>query len=134
MTEETPAEPPVENPPVETPPEDSVLNTVKKLLNISPDYAAFDLDIMLYINSTFIILRDLGVGPNIPFSITGQMESWSSFTENNAEVDMVKTYVANKVRLIFDPPANSFTIEAIKSVIAEFEWRLNSNAEERNSV
>jgi hypothetical protein len=37
---------------------------------------------------------------------------------------MVKTYVHQKVRLVFDPPATGYLVEAAKAQILETEVRL----------
>ena len=50
--------------------EDSILVTVKKMLGIPADYTAFDVDVIVLINSTLMTLRQLGVGPD-SFTVTG---------------------------------------------------------------
>ena len=42
-----------------------------------------------------------------------------------SRMEMVKTYVSKKTRLIFDPPTSSSVMEALKGIISELEWRLN---------
>lgn len=104
---------------------ESILISTKKVLGIDAAYDAFDLDIMTHINSVFNTLHQLGVGPNDGFSITGDDEVWQSFTENNVLLNSVKSYVYLRVRMLFDPPATSFHLEAVKEQIRELEWRLN---------
>ena len=103
---------------------DSILDSTKKLLGIDEDYRDFDLDIMTHINSTFLILRQLGIGPDEGYIITDRNDKWSDFLTDVSKLAAVKTYIAAKVRLIFDPPVGG-ALDALKSVIAEFEWRLN---------
>lgn len=103
---------------------ESILLTVKKMLGIAEEYHAFDLDLIIDINSVFLTLNQLGVGPESPFQITGDSEVWSGFA-NPKEVPGIQTYVYLKTRLLFDPPTNSFLVTAIEKQIAEFEWRLN---------
>lgn len=103
---------------------ESILLTVKKMLGIAEEYHAFDLDLIININSVFLTLNQLGVGPESPFQITGDSEVWSGFA-NPKEVPGIQTYVYLKTRLLFDPPTNSFLVTAIEKQIAEFEWRLN---------
>ena len=43
--------------------DDSILDTIKQLLGIQYDYTAFDTDIIVHINSAFMALNQLGVGP-----------------------------------------------------------------------
>ncbi len=103
---------------------ESILLTVKKMLGIAEEYHAFDLDLIIDINSVFLTLNQLGVGPESPFQITGDSEVWSGFA-NPKEVPGIQTYVYLKTRLLFDPPTNSFLVTAIEKQIAELEWRLN---------
>ena len=44
--------------------EESILNSVKKLLGLEPDYTPFDTDLIMHINSVIMILRQMGVGPS----------------------------------------------------------------------
>lgn len=105
---------------------DSILTSIKKLLGIGEDYEQFDTDIIIHINSVFSILQQLGVGPNAGFSISDKTAKWSDFVSDEKTIEMVKSYVYLKVRLIFDPPSSSSTAESYKQLISEFEWRLNS--------
>lgn len=109
---------------------DSILDTIKKLLGIPPNFTQFDVDIIIQINSAFSILRQLGVGPEEGFSIQDNGAYWEDFVDDEA-LEMLKTYVFQRVRLAFDPPATSFAIDAIKENIKELEWRLCSEMDER---
>ena len=40
---------------------DSILDTIKKLLGIQPEYTSFDEDIIVGINSAFAALNQIGV-------------------------------------------------------------------------
>ena len=106
------------------PDEMSILESTKKLLNVPESYTVFDLDIMTHINSVFFVLHQLDVGPAGGFMITGKDEKWSDFI-GPSKIQAVKTYMALKVRLLFDPPATSFTIDAFTKLATEIEWRLN---------
>lgn len=107
----------------------SILQTIKKMLGITADYDAFDTDVIVAINAVFLNLYQIGVGPqDYVFAITGPEEQWSDFTDN-VDFEAVKAYIYLKVKLMFDPPTNSFTIEAIERQIAEYEWRLTLQAE-----
>lgn len=103
---------------------DSILTSVKKLLGIAEDYTAFDMDIILHINSVFMILTQMGVGPFDGFSISDASTTWDEFVDDGPLCEGVKSYAAAKVRMLFDPPQSSSTMEALKSVIAELEYRL----------
>lgn len=103
---------------------DSILNSIKKLLGIEADYTAFDTDLVIHINSVFTILYQLGVGsdPSTPFHITDASSKWSDFIDDG-KVELVKSYMYMKVKLMFDPPQNSALLTAMKEAITEFEWR-----------
>lgn len=110
---------------------DSILTSVKKMLGITEEYTHFDSDIIMHINSVFMILSQLGVGPVNGFTIKDDKNTWSEFLPpDNKNFEAVKTYMYLKVRLIFDPPLSSAVIEAMKQSINELEWRLNVEAEQ----
>lgn len=103
----------------------SILNTIKKMLGFEEDYDAFDTDIIININMVFNILNQLGVGPTEGFSITGSTETWSDYIDDMRKLEMVKTYIYLKVKQIFDPGTSSALNNAIDNQIKELEWRLN---------
>ena len=105
--------------------DESILNSIKKMLGITKEYTNFDQDIIMHINSVFMILNQLGVGPSKPYSIINDKNLWSEFISEEEMIHSVKTYIYLKVRLMFDPPSNSSLIESINKQIAELEWRLN---------
>lgn len=104
---------------------ESILTSVKKMLGIAEEYEHFDADLIMHINSVFMILNQLGVGPGEGFSISGDGEVWTDFVQGKVRLDLVKSYLYLKVRLLFDPPLGSAVIEAMNRQISEFEWRLN---------
>lgn len=104
---------------------DSILNDIKKLLGIDNTYTEFDTDVIIHINSVFMILNQLGVGPESGYRITGSLNTWSEFTDNEYEMESVKSYIYLKVRMMFDPPQSSALMQAMNEQIKEFEWRLN---------
>lgn len=108
---------------------DSILLTIKKLLGFTPEYDAFDTDIIININMTFNILNQLGVGPSTGFSITGPDETWDQYISDMRKFEMVKTYIYLKVKKIFDPGTSSALNAAIDEQIKELEWRLNIQTE-----
>lgn len=104
---------------------DSILSTIKKMLGIEEVYTHFDDEIIININSVFMTLTQLGVGPEAGFAITSKTETWSHFLIGETKIESVKTYIYLKVRLFFDPPSSSFVLEAMERQITELEWRLN---------
>lgn len=112
---------------------DSILTSIKKLLGITEEYEHFDSDLIMHINSVFMVLNQLGVGPAEGFSITDKTETWEDFTQNNLMIQSVKSYVYLKVRLLFDPPSSSAVMESINRQISELEWRLNLSVDTRGN-
>lgn len=105
---------------------ESILTSIKKLLGIAEEYEHFDNDIIMHINSVFMILTQLGVGPSKGFVITDSSASWDDFLpEGGEKLQAVKTYMYMKVRLMFDPPTSSAVMESMNRIINELEWRLN---------
>jgi hypothetical protein len=105
--------------------ESSILTSTKKILGISEDYTAFDPDILTHINSALSTLNQLGVGPINGVFIDDAIAVWSDLQLPANQLNLVRTYVYLKTRMLFDPPATSFLIEAIERQIAEHEWRLS---------
>ena len=107
---------------------ESILDSIKKLLGISDEYTQFDSDIIMHINTVFMNLTQLGVGPDTGFFIEDKSAVWSDFVdlENEIQLNAVKTYVYLKVKLLFDPPLSSSVVQSINNMILELEWRLNA--------
>lgn len=103
---------------------DSILTSIKKLLGIDESYDHFDADLIIYINSVFLTLTQIGVGPEEGFSISDDQDVWTDFLEEGPLLNSIKPYVHMKVRLLFDPPNASSAIESMNRIIAEFEWRI----------
>lgn len=104
---------------------ESILTSIKKLLGIAEEYTHFDADLVMHINSAFMVLTQLGVGPAEGFRIEDDLNTWDEFMQDAKNIESVKTYIYLKVRYIFDPPASSAALNAMSSLIAEFESRLN---------
>lgn len=113
---------------------DSILTSVKKMLGIAEEYEQFDADVIMHINSVFMILTQLGVGPSEGFSIEDDSAIWSDFIQDSTNIESVKSYVYLRVKLLFDSTSlGSPVIEAMNRQISELEWRLNIEAESTNS-
>lgn len=126
---------------------DSILTNVKKIVGIAEADTSFDPDIIMHINTVFSVLNQLGVGPTAGFMIEDATPTWDDFlgvrqkgqleadgsvsytdqqlTTADKLLNMVKTYVYLRVRLLFDPPQTSFVIESINHQIIELEVRIN---------
>lgn len=103
----------------------SILTTIKKRCGLEEAYEIFDEEIIMGINSAFSTLRQLGVGPTSGFSIEDKFALWSDFLGEDERLEYVKDYIYLKVRLVFDPPTNSFVQSSFQDMIRELEWRLN---------
>ena len=109
--------------------DESILTSIKKLLGVPEDYEHIDQDIIMHINSVFMILNQIGVGPSDGFSISDKTAIWSDFISDNNKFEAVKSYMHMKVKLMFDPPLQSSVIECMNRMINEMEWRHNVSAE-----
>ena len=105
--------------------DESILTSIKKLLGIPEDHEHFDVDIIMHINSVFMILTQLGIGPDDGFKITDKSTTWNEYLPDGVNIESVKSYMYLKVRLLFDPPSSSSIIESINRLISELEFRLN---------
>lgn len=113
---------------------ESILTSIKRMLGIMEEYEHFDSDLIIHINSVFSILTQLGVGPSDGFMIEDKNAVWSDFISDEKKLQSVKTYMYQKVKLIFDPPLTSAVIESMNRTISELEWRLNVAAETKDNV
>lgn len=105
---------------------ESILTSIKKLLGIVEEYEHFDVDIIMHINSAFSVLTQLGVGPEEGFRIEDASAVWSNFLYDDPRLEMVRTYVYLKVKMVFDTnSSSSAVIESINRQIQELEWRIN---------
>lgn len=110
---------------------ESILTSIKLLLGITEDYEAFDQQIIAHINSVFMILTQLGIGPPEGFMITSKIDTWNEFVSDEKKMQLVKSYTYLKVKMLFDPPSSSAAMDSANRMINEFEWRLNSQAESK---
>lgn len=114
---------------------ESILTSIKKLLGIAEEYTHFDDDIIMHINSVFMTLNQLGVGPSEGFYIEDKSAEWIDFIEDTNRLQAVKTYMFLKVKLVFDPSSvGSSTLASYERQIQELEWRLNVDAENEEPV
>lgn len=107
----------------------SILSTIKLMLGIEETFEAFDPIIIVYINSAFSTLYQVGVGPDGAFSIKGREETWDDLMVDTEMLNLVKTFIYLKVRLSFDPPANSFIVNSFDKQLDELTWRINAAKE-----
>lgn len=104
---------------------DSILTNIKKIVGITELDTSFDPDIIMHTNTVFAVLNQLGIGPTDGFVIEDATPTWDDFLDGDKRLNMVKTYVYLRVRLLFDPPQTSFVIESLNKQIEELEVRMS---------
>ena len=110
--------------------EDSILLSIKKLLGMDPiEFTQYDTDLIIHINSVFMILTQMGVGPADGFSIKDKTAKWADFISEDEKLEGVKSYVALKVKILFDPPSGASVLDCTNKMIQELEWRLYSESD-----
>lgn len=110
---------------------DSILLTIEQMLGLMveaklPDVrdTSFDVDIITGINSAFMSLNQLGVGPSECYSIKDETDEWADFLGTATNLEAVKSYIHLKVKILFDPPSNQYVFEAMERQSRELEARL----------
>lgn len=111
---------------------DSILESIKKLLGIPKEYTAFDVDVIMHINTAFAILNQLGLGPEGGYGIEGYDEVWDDYIVSY-NMSMIKTFIYLKVRLAFDPPSSTALIESMQRTLDELTWRLELEGQNGSS-
>ena len=109
--------------------DESILNSIKKLLGIAEFDTSFDQDIITDINTILGILWQMGVGPTSPFRISGPDETWGDFSEDLSKIEFIKTYIHLRVAQIFDPSSSHAVDESRTNLINELEWRLYTSGD-----
>jgi hypothetical protein len=104
----------------------NILDTIKQMLGVPASDTAFDTDIIVGINSAFMALNQIGVGPAETFEIVDNTPEWSDFLgEDIAKYSSAKSYIYLKTRLLFDPPTVGYHLTSIENQILELGWRLS---------
>jgi hypothetical protein len=101
----------------------TILSDTKQLLGIGPDDTNFDLELIMHINSVITILTQLGVGPVEGLVIAAETE-WPALISDRKDLEIIRSYIYLKVRLLFDPPQNSFLVKSIDDQCKEYEFRI----------
>lgn len=113
---------------------DSILTTTKKALGLAADYDAFDPEIVMFINTVFSRLDDLGVGPEGGYAIEDENDLWSTYLNDDPILNRIQSYMYLRVKMLFDPPTTSFLMNAIDAQIDKMEWLINAHWERDNWV
>lgn len=106
---------------------DSVLLSIKQMLGISPEDTSFDVNVIMSINTALTTLMDLGLTEVEDEIVTDDDMTWDDLLGGRTDIEYVKTYVYQKVKMIFDPPTSTAAIDAMQRSINELEWRICNN-------
>lgn len=110
---------------------ESILDSVKAVVNLTEDNTDFDKELIIYINAVFANLHQLGVGPDPQFKITGKNETWEEFIGDTENIENVRELMGLRARLVVDSSTmTSYAINALREVIKEHEFRLMVSQEE----
>lgn len=109
---------------------DSILNTIKRSLDIATDDTSFDTALLIHINSVFSDLYQLGLGVygSAEYEIVDDTALWITAVGLQKNLGMIKSYMALRIRLIFDPPAAGFTTTSMQNQVDKMEWRIRTAA------
>lgn len=103
---------------------DKILDTIKKTIGVSVEDTSFDIDLMLFINSNLSVLSQIGITEADKTPIINDTTTWFDLIGDREDLEMVKTFLHFKTKLMFDPPTNSAMATSIEKIITEIEWRL----------
>lgn len=107
---------------------ESILDSTKEFLDISPEDTSFDNDIILGINGALATLIQNGVGK--PVLVHDNTTTWNDFkdpaqTNGNVIFEMVKNFVHLSTKMVFDPPTAAKSLQTLTDLRDETLWRLN---------
>ena len=105
----------------------SVLLSIKQMLGISPEDTSFDVNVIMSINTALTTLMDLGLTEVEDEIVTDDIMTWDDLLGGRTDIEYVKTYIYQKVKMIFDPPTSTAAIDAMQRSISELEWRICNN-------
>lgn len=111
----------------------SILETIKTMLGILKEDAAFDTELIMHINSALMHLVQLIPGIDKYLSIKGYDETWTDFFGDRKDLDSVIEYVHISTKLMFDPPTSSYVLTAFQEVKKECEFRLSLQGDAEDS-
>ena len=106
---------------------DSVLSSTKQMLGISPEDTSFDVNVIMSINTALTTLMDLGLTEVEDEIVIDDDMTWDDLLGGRTDIEYVKTYIYQKVKMIFDPPTSTAAIDAMQRSISELEWRICNN-------
>lgn len=104
--------------------EKKILKRVRRFCTGSDENTFFDPDLIMGINTCFLTLTQLGLGPEEGFIVEDGTEEWEDFTDDEKLLSTVDAYVCRRTKYEWDPPTNSTAATSLKESIDQLEWRL----------
>lgn len=107
----------------------SILADTKKVLGVQDSDKSFDPDILMHVNSTLVIVKQLGLGPDPMIYLEDDSKTWDDLALTPEQLNLCKTYMFLRVKMLFDPPTMGFLITATQEQLTEYEHRLSMERE-----
>jgi len=104
----------------------SILDDIKQGLGLASDDNAFDVEILLHLNSVLADLNQLGIGPDEGLMIEDSTPTWADLLNNEKRINNVKSYMVLRVKMLFDPPTLGYLITMSEKAIEKAEWRITN--------
>ena len=106
--------------------EPNIMNTMRHLLIGDVEDTSFDIDIFTHTMYAITELEQLGVEPGKDFVFDNDT-TWGELTNSLPAkyANFIQSYVYIKVKLIFDPPANSFLVSSMEKLLDEATFRIS---------
>ncbi len=108
---------------------DSILDSIKKMLGIDPTYTEFDSELILLINTVLSTLNQVAIESKDGFTLNDATKTWDDWFDIPIDMEMIKTYVYLRVKLLFDPPQSSSVMKSYEETKTELEWRIRTAME-----
>ena len=104
----------------------TIMYTMRHLLVGDVDDDSFDMDIITHVSYVVSELAQLGLETGDDF-IFDASTTWSDLTSSLPAkyANLVQSYVYLKVKLMFDPPANSFLVNSMQKLLDEATFRIS---------
>lgn len=107
--------------------EQLIIEMVKDYCSVEQDELAYNVELLILINSAVTELSDVGVTEYENFEVTSATE-FPTF-ESIEIKNLSNGYLALKVREGFDPSVNATVTQSSKDVLGELEFRIMSRYE-----
>ena len=107
----------------------SILKSVRSAVGLNAEDSSFDLELLMHINGSIMILQQNGIG--MPIHVEDEETVWEYFknpmqADANAMLSASKAFIFIKTKILFDPPPPS-TIKYMAEAADEYLWRLRES-------